>query len=324
MTIQKLSMFLLLILIAFSSCKDDDGAAVDNQQLEGVRFKEVVFENFNKTSSIQYGQNTTESGATKNLVLDFYEPQGDPSASRPLMVTVVGGGFVTADRTQFNPIAEYYVKLGYAVANIDYRIYDGVSYPVNNQDSYENVVRAISDMRAAIRFFRSDAAGANEYKIDATKIFGLGHSAGAITCLGTAYIDDLDGLDPAIQAVITDMGGIEGTSGNPGFSSALTGVVSLSGGLVTADLLEAGEAPLISIHGTADEIVPYGDGFAVVPGIVQPIPIQGSSLVNAQADAVGVQNTLVTIQDGDHSSPLRATDCPDCLQQIANFLFELL
>lgn len=325
MQFKQLFMLLLAGFLLFPSCKDDEGGNdPGNQQLEGVRFKDEVFANFTKTSNVQYGQNTTENGANLNLTLDFFEPQGDPSSERPLLITVVGGGFVTANRTDFEPIAEYFVKRGYAVANITYRVYDGINYPINIQDSYENVVRAISDLRAAIRYFRADAAGSNVYKIDAENIFALGHSAGAITSLGVAFIDDTDGLDPAIQTIINDMGGIEGNSGNPGFSSDLKGVVSLAGGLVDADLLEAGEIPVISVHGTDDTIVPYGDGFAQVPGIVQPVPIQGSSLVHDRANAVGVTNSLITIENGDHSSPLRSSDCPDCFSQIADFLLDLM
>ena len=47
-----------------------------------------------------------------------------------------------------------------------------------------------------------------------------------------------------------------GSSGNPGFPSTVRGFASLSGGLPTGNFANAGDAPGLFFHGTADPIVP--------------------------------------------------------------------
>jgi predicted esterase len=48
-----------------------------------------------------------------------------------------------------------------------------------------------------------------------------------------------------------------GTSGNPGYASSIRAAVSVSGGMPTNDLIDAGDAPTLFIHGTEDRVVPF-------------------------------------------------------------------
>ena len=70
---------------------------------------------------------------------------------------------------------------------------------------------AVEDARAAVRYLRSKAT---DMRLDTDRIMVMGESAGALTSLKYGY-------DPQAQG--------EGNSGNPGFSSAVMAVGSISG-----------------------------------------------------------------------------------------------
>ena len=55
----------------------------------------------------------------------------------------------------------------------------------------------------------------------------------------------------------------------------------------------------MSIHGTADETVPYAEGEIVFTGI-PIIDVDGSSIVHAMADSVGLDNCLIPVEGAGH------------------------
>lgn len=66
------------------------------------------------------------------------------------------------------PFCEYFVKRGFVVASIQYRLL--AAFPTQSAFTAA-AFKAVSDMKGAYRFFKSDAANANSYKVDTTKIF---------------------------------------------------------------------------------------------------------------------------------------------------------
>ena len=107
--------------------------------------------------------------------------------------------------------------------------------------------------------------------------------------------------------------GVEGNSGNEGYSSNVRGVINISGSLHSAELVEANEPVLFSVHGTLDEIVPYETG---ITGETT-VETEGSKLIHKQADKVGLANELMTVQGGDHFSFL---GCDECREKMRAFL----
>ncbi|MEM7038382.1 MAG: alpha/beta hydrolase, partial [Bacteroidota bacterium] len=247
--------------------------------------------------------------------LDVYTPEGDSEGTRPLVILAHGGGFTGGDRLGMESLADYLARSGYVVASISYRLIDVEPTP---EIMLQGVWDAVLDMKAAVRFFRADASNGNGYGIDANKIFVGGYSAGAFMALHLAYMNAEAEFEAAggtnFVQYVADNGGIEGNSGSPGVSSEVRGVINLAGALKFADFVDAGEAPLVSAHGTADDVVPIGEGDADNSGVIT----QGSGLIHPVATQVGVENELISVEDGGHDV---LGECDECPSQIRSFIF---
>jgi para-nitrobenzyl esterase len=91
------------------------------------RYASDFFTNYTTTSAITYGSNVTYSGTTKILKLDLYQPTGDTSSARPLIIWAHGGSFIGGTSTDADVVAlsQRFAKKGYVCASINYRV--GVS-----------------------------------------------------------------------------------------------------------------------------------------------------------------------------------------------------
>lgn len=267
---------------------------------ESGRFADDVFENVTVTPNIVYGQNTSWTGSNTTLYVDFYEPTGDVMEKRPLIIWVHGGSFLGGSRTEADMVAlsQRFAKKGYACASISYRT---GFFPIDSTNSVRAVVRAVQDLKGAIRFFYKDAATDDVYRVDTTNIFIGGSSAGAITALHVAYLTEecelFDYLNASQQA---SLGGLEGSSGNAGYSTKVKGVLNGAGALARYSWMDPSEAnvPLASVHGTNDGTVTYNRGI-VNPG-VPLMYLDGSRLLHERACALDMDNQLYTFYGAGH------------------------
>lgn len=262
------------------------------------RYATDVFTNYTTTSDIVYGQNTSWNGASTTLKLDVYQPTGDAETNRPLVILVHGGSFIGGSKTDGDVVTmcQKFAKKGYVTASIDYRL---GFFPFDSANAVKAVVRAVQDLRAAVRFFYKDKQTTNAYKIDTNNIYVGGSSAGAITSLHLAYLDqECEVSDYLNQTTITQLGGLEGTSGNPGYSSKVKGVLNGCGALARYSWLEAGDVPVASVHGTNDGTVKYNRGI-VNPG-TPLMYLDGSRMIHERACAVGVENQFYTFLGAPH------------------------
>ena len=265
---------------------------------ETGRYAEDVFTNFTVTSDITYGQNNSWNNAATVLKMDFYEPTGDTETARPLIIWVHGGSFIGGSKMDIDvkTWSERFAKKGYACASIDYRI---GFFPFDSANAVKAVVRATQDLRAAIRFFYKDRQTADTYKIDTTKIYIGGSSAGAITALHVGYLDKECEIADYLNAnTIASLGGLEGASGNPGYSMDVKAVINGCGALARYSWLEASDIPLCSIHGTNDGTVKYNRGI-VNPG-TPLMYLDGSRMIHKRACAVGLDHQFYTFAGAPH------------------------
>ena len=123
----------------------------------GTRYMDSLFA-VTVTSNVTY---TTANGVT--LMLDVYEPTGDTASQRPLIIMAHGGSFISGSKTEDNVVPQTcraFAARGYVCAGINYRL--GQVFEMLDSTNAKNVViRAISDGKAAVRFFRKDAATTN-------------------------------------------------------------------------------------------------------------------------------------------------------------------
>lgn len=180
--------------------------------------------------------NEVEKG---NLQFDFYKPQNDTAKSRPLVIIIHGGAFVSGSRDdQTQPIIGYCDSLaarGYVVASIDYRI-GLVLKTVRNKmfldssDFKRAVQWGVQDLQAAIQYFKVNA---KDYGINPNRIFVVGCSSGAILALQSS---------------------IENAEAKP------DAVISLWGAVMDKVQIKNISAPVLLVHGTRDEIIPFKEG----------------------------------------------------------------
>ena len=276
------------------------------QPCNGGRYASDISANVTITSDVNFGSNLSFTGSNTQLDLDVYEPTGDTETARPLIVWAHGGSFIGGSKTDpdVTELCDRFAKKGFVCASIDYRT--GM-WPIDSSNAIKALLRAEQDLRAAVRFFYADAAGSDVYKIDTTKIFIGGSSAGAITAMHMAYLDKDCEIEEFMSLTeLNSMGGLEGTSGNPGYSSDVAGVINLCGALARYGWIEAGDVPFVSLHGDDDGTVPYARGAASVSGF-EVMFLDGSRLLNAYADVEGVDNAIYTHYGGGHAVYVAST-----------------
>jgi para-nitrobenzyl esterase len=205
-----------------------------------TRYVDPIFDSISKktfTYSIK-GRDT--------LKMDLYEPENDSLITkRGLFVIVHGGGFNSGKRNTNSLInlAENVAKKGYVVASIDYRLlkkteYFGCNMPVSRKLKVYN--NAADDLLSALEYLLKYKTN---FRIDESKIVILGISAGAETALNVVYNRDLVINNIKRYADIKP-----------------AAVISISGALLNADLINNNAPPGIFYHGALDKIVPYGRG----------------------------------------------------------------
>jgi para-nitrobenzyl esterase len=289
------------------------------------RYATDVYSTIDVTSNILYGNNTSNTGASTDLELDFYEPNGDTSTARPLVIWAHGGSFIGGSKTDGDVVtlSNRLAKKGFVCASINYRL--GMNFPFNQTNATKAVLRAVQDMKAAIRFFYKDRQNADTYKIDTTQIFVAGSSAGALTAFHLAYLDkecELDGYMPAND--VTSLGGLEGSSGNPGYSTKIKGAIGLAGALGSYGWIEVGDVPFCATHGTNDGTVPYNRGTVNVIG-VGIMTIDGSRMMHEQAEAIGLDHKFYSHYGKDHVPHASSAATMDTTEWfIRDFLIEQL
>jgi predicted esterase len=272
-------------------------------QCDGTRYLNFVFLDTYSTVDVQYGSNINYQGASESLLMDVYEPIGDPVDNRPLVIMCHGGYFLGGDKAapDMLPLCTDLARMGYVVASINYRV--GIPFGAALEVPYgQAVVRSVQDLRAAIRWFRKNAdTEGNTYRINPNQIFVGGASAGGFMALHHAYMDENEiptWLDMSIPGL---EGGLEGNSGNPGYSTEITGILPVSGALGDSDWIDAGDTtPACMFHGDADATVTIDSAMFVLFGLINVTNIEGSNYIADRMDEVGIDHCYHVTPGGGH------------------------
>lgn len=125
-------------------------------------------------------------GADTPNALECYVMKSD--VPRPAVIIYPGGGYCTRAPHEAGPIAHYYNSRGYHAFVCHYRVSPN-RYPA-----------PLLDAQRAIKLVRSHA---EEWKVDPSRIFTLGFSAGGHLCAMTATMPDVCKVGDALDEVDT-------------------------------------------------------------------------------------------------------------------------
>jgi len=264
-----LSYFKTIIFFFFGACliisceEEPENPMIEEDECGVVagRYSQVVFSAIDSLINIQYG--TAPTG--EDLSLDIYFPKDDTTTcKRPLVIFVHGGGFHEGDRKMFaaRAICEDLPYKGYVTASISYRLAEEEPYTLEDLQEekldFENphidvihITNAMHDARAAVRYFKKNAV---QYNIDPDRIAIGGASAGGMTAINVGYMDRQSEL---FSGAIPD--NLEGTSGNPGFSSDVKVVYSLCSGFLNLDMIDKNTEPTLYLQQNALDTIFIGN-----------------------------------------------------------------
>ncbi len=292
------------------------------QDCGGGRYTDPgLFPDVTVTSAVIFGSNTGVNGSTQTLRLDVYEPAGDVLEERPVIIVAFGGSFISGSRADVAPLCQAFARMGYVAVAPDYRV--GFFFP-NEATTTRAVMRGSHDMKACVRFLRKTvAADGNPYRIDQDRIIIGGVSAGAISGIHAAYLDQESEIPAILQGEIASLGGVEGNSGNPGYSSEVFAVYSFSGAIGDTTYIEPGDKPLVSIHETGDNVVPYYTQEVSVIGIPTGLTASGSHDIHVRMENLELDNCLKSITANAHVGYLQS-DQANSLVYVASFAAKLI
>ena len=268
------------------------------QECGSGRYSTLVFADVTVTSGVVFGSNTGVSGGTQTLRMDVYEPTGDVLTARPVILVAFGGSFIAGSRADVADLCMNFAKMGYVAVAPDYRV--GFFFP-NEATTIRAVMRGAHDMKACVRYLRKSVAElGNPYNIDPERIISGGVSAGAISAIHAVYLDEDAEVPAVIAGEMPALGGIEGNSGSPGYSSDVMACYSFSGAIGDTLWVQPGDEPLVSVHEVGDGIVPYYTQEVSVIGIPTGLVASGSHDLHIRFNSLGIPNCFLSYPGSEH------------------------
>ncbi|MEZ5043624.1 MAG: T9SS type A sorting domain-containing protein [Saprospiraceae bacterium] len=216
----------------------------------------------------------------EDLYMDVYEPAGDDLAERPVVIFAHRGDFLppVINQTPYGSKRDSAVvemckdmaRRGFVAVSMGYRL--GWNPFANDQEIKAGVLQASyrlsQDMHNVVRFLRMNAAEqGNTFRIDASKIAMGGFDSAGWGAASLIYLKnvsqvanlvkfvDLSTMPPTPFIIEEIHGNPQGTNeaflnipNHVGYSSAVSAVINIEGGLGDLSWIEAGDPPIISIQ----------------------------------------------------------------------------
>jgi para-nitrobenzyl esterase len=278
--------------------------ATSQAQCPTGRYIEPIFDSVDIAKDVYFGTNIRVNKDTQDLHMDIYTPNGDTETDRPVLLMAHGGTFVAGSKADIDMVTfcKEMAKKGYVAISYDYRI--GVG-SVSAEEVVRAAYRALQDGKGAIRYIRENA---EMLGVDPEQVIMGGTSAGALLSLHALYLDQgyelpafLDTTKYHPDTNITGLDGLEGTTNAFAQSSRPDAVINLCGALLAKELIADYDVdvPVVSMHGTNDETVPYKRGFVESFGF-QIVEVDGSFVVDSFAKTKGITSELYTFEGAGH------------------------
>ena len=324
--------------------------AVNAQPTE--RYQEEIFEDIEVKSDIVYGRArgywtrspysndpyvvTLGKGLIKSfkdqelldLKLDLYYSKTDLLKTRPAVMLIHGGAFYIGNKESAceEALAQALAKRGYFVASIDYRL----GFKPTPTDIEMGAYRAIQDAHAALRFLAHHSPGLG---IDPNQIYVGGTSAGGVASLNVAFMSNDERPARILESERKGLVSKIEESGNK-FTEPFTikGVANMWGAVSDLNIINPHEKiPVLSIHGTNDDIVPFEYDFPFRNSLMINRMIMdkmyGSKSVHDRLNSLGIRNRLIVLPGLGHEPQLETynqlnTYIDTLTFQISKFFYE--
>jgi acetyl esterase/lipase len=311
----RLKSFLLAIAIGLTAktvCAQSDKALPDppgsppsqtapeedtgDRGLGGLIPDDIAF-----VQDVVYTTSKSDTGQEIKLTFDAFFPKKSGDKPLPVFVYIHGGGYVMGSKDMGRGLCVAMARGGYFAATIRYRFAQESKLPA-----------AADDVQQAIRFLRSNAS---ELAIDPERIGVMGHSAGGHLCayLGTASNDKDQVAEADVScavACVVDFFGptdFEGLLTTPSDRMAVRlfgpleaeSMRSVMRSISPVHFVDAGDSPMLIIHGTEDDLV----------------PIRQSELLFEKLQSAGVKAEFMKVEGAGHDNMNR-----DVYRQATKFL----
>ena len=268
------------------------------------KFLSPIF-NYDSILNVKYGSNVTALSSTpEDQLYDIYLPTGDSSTKRPVVFFTHGGSFLSGSKETSDVVAlcRAFAKRGYVTVSQNYRL----GYETFDATNAKRAVwRAMQDGRAAVRHVRANAA---QYLIDTNMIIYGGSSAGGFTALHVAFLDEPQELVLGVDTSAytgpgsQGLGGFKGTTNNLSNSDEVNAVINLCGAIGDTSWIQLKDKniPVLNMHGTADNTVPYGTAVIKLFNTIPLLNVSGSSSIRKSLNAKKMTNRFYTFCGLDH------------------------
>lgn len=253
------------------------------QEAAPVKYKDFVFEAVAVQQHLMYKTILPPGSKKKYYRFDFYEPAGDSSAFRPLIIWLHGGGFKFGKKTSAGtPVwSKTFARRGYVCAAVNYRL--SKKHPLKNfKDLVQGCAYAIEDVHEAVDFFKQHC---RQFRIDSTHIILAGNSAGGMIALQAVYSSprEMSRLVHGGDSILPPH-----YRHNP---QQIAAVVNCWGALFDIRWLQNNSTPIASIHGQKDRVVPYDH---------QNPLLYGSLAIHRMADSLLIPNKIKIFEGYGH------------------------
>jgi hypothetical protein len=262
------------------------------------------------------GITSTISTRELELKMDIYQPRNAGAQLRPLLLVIHGGAFYIGDKESI-PIVQfcrYFASLGYTTASINYRL----GFLPSKSSVERTGYNAVQDAHAAMRFMVENR---NKYQIDTSFIFVCGTSAGAITSLNLAFMQNEARPESTKGGFLTtDLGLIERSGNLLTNTFTIKAVGNMWGAVNDLNHLKSRNTAVVSFHGDKDRIVPYGYDFPfeiVSKSIGKAVfgKMYGSFEIHKMLKKLNRREKLYTFEGFDHEPHVDAKGQPNSIHQ---------
>ena len=272
-------------------------------QCDGGRFDIKIFPEFIRTKNIPYHYAGNSSGYFQHVLMDVFEPKNDTMQLRPLIIFMHGGAYWTGTKDYQSQIAlgEDFAKRGYVFSSATYRLEASFVSLLFQDKMLKAVGRGVQDTKKLVQyFFNSARDSGNPFRIDTTKIFLCGGSAGAFNVMHAVYLDSLDNLNQDWKAALNQIGGVFGSYDFIDFGKKIKGVVNINGALGDKSYLDNNNTHFLSVHNIYDPEIPFNRGRPYnIPFLME---VDGSNVLHTKAQQLGIYNPFYIIPDNGHTS----------------------